>query len=197
MRSIPVPGAARRRKSPRTARHHPEQPIASAAVRLRALIAILICAASGAFASATIASVPQHLLIVPGVSVGSVRVGDTQSAVRTALGKPSVIRTKGKVTNWTWFKRRVVVLFASTGKRRGHAIVISTSNPAYGTAAGIEPLSSTKADVTAAYPAAVCDDSAGVCRLAGPAGRLTTFTYATDKVGELSVSAISVAYAHP
>ena len=103
------------------------------------------------------ATAADKFLIVPGVSVGSVKVGDTQIQVARKWGSPSRKTPMGKTITWIWGASPIArtVIFR---KKKGSptAIAISTMNTAFHTKAGIAPFSSTVNDLTAAYPSASC-----------------------------------------
>ena len=139
-----------------------------------AVAGLALTAVSGATAA-------DKYLIVPGQSIGPVKIGSTQIQVSRAWGAPNSKKKMGKVASWRWgtavpLNHPRVVLFLKTGPGSPTAGAVSTGDMLFHTAEGITPRQSSTADVLAAYPTATCDDTEGVCRLVGPAGRLTTFS---------------------
>lgn len=140
-------------------------------VALAALAAIPLATASAA----------DKYLIVPGQSIGPVKIGSTQIQVSRAWGAPARKAGKGMVSTWRWgtgmpLNHPKVVIFMGTAKGSPTAATISTGDMLFHTAAGITPRQSSSDDVMAAYPTATCDLTAGTCTLAGPAGRNTVFS---------------------
>jgi hypothetical protein len=148
--------------------------------------------AAGALAPPAAAATPASRLIVPGVAVGRGDLGDTRAAIRAAYGRPTSVATRRREIVWRWPRRGLEVEFARTGARAGRAVAISVASPAWATAAGLAPGRSLKAAVVREYPRASCDDEAGLCVLAGPAGRRTVFSYGEDADERLVVAVITV-----
>lgn len=152
-------------------------------MRRRAHHLLLGAAVAGlALTAAGGATAADKYLIVPGQSIGPVKIGSTPIQVSRAWGSPDSKKTTGKIITWRWgtgvpLNHPRVVMFMNAGHHRISAIAVSTGDMRFHTAAGITPRQSSAVDVMTAYPTATtCDDTAGVCTLTGAGGRVTTFS---------------------
>lgn len=106
-------------------------------------------------------------LIVPGVSIGGAKLGQSETAVRRELGRPTTSRQlplrlcaayREICIVWNYKPRGLQIEFFGP-KTRLSADDIWTTRPTFSTAAGIH-VGSTTAQLEQAYPAVQCDPNA-------------------------------------
>lgn len=105
---------------------------------------------------------PAGAVIVPQKSIKGIRLGLSQTGVRSAAGKPTRIRTinhpiMGRVLEWSYGKTTVTFNGRTSSAR---VISLMTKSPAERTAAGIG-VGSTRAAVKAKVPNVKCENESG------------------------------------
>ncbi len=139
--------------------------------------------------------------IVLGKAIGAISVGMTRSSVEGILGPGRDIGGRGTRVE-LWSKLGLTVFFKG-GSRAARNFGVETTNVAYDAPQNIR-VTSTTAEVEAAYPSLQCTDSQDSnpdrpwksCTRQGPAGRVTVFYFDAQGQGDVTrivVGANSVA----
>lgn len=129
-------------------------------VKRSSLVAVLsLLLATGVLAAAVPAAFAK---IVIGQSIARVKLGDSQAAVKTLLGKPSVCRPAcgPKAHEWSYTRGFMGVVTFDT---HGHVQSLWTGSSHQATSSGIHPGAigkpgSSVADIRRAYPAVKCEE---------------------------------------
>ena len=128
-------------------------------------------AALGAGAFATASTAVQSATIVPGRSIGPIKIGMTRTAVYRALGQPGFTNVTGG--NRTSVYDDWTITFRGAGAS-APAFLVGSRITRYRTSKGVR-VGSTAGQVRAAYPVARCYSRAGgalrFCRLVSAAGK--------------------------
>ncbi len=136
-----------------------------------AIYATAALAAGGALVS-TAEARPAKLKIVPGHSIGGVKLGERGKQVQHELGKPTSTDQYGKIAVWRYARQP---LFGVLSLEHGKVTGVDTYSKRQKTNKGIGPGSSFAA-TTRKYPGAKCEgsaigDNAQVCVIDSKIGR--------------------------
>ena len=140
-----------------------------------------VCATAALAAAGTLASTaearPAQLRIIPGRSIGGVKLGERAKDVKRELGKPNYVNHVGKTVVWFFSQQP---FRGPVALKHGKVDTMGTYSKRQRTNRGIGPGSSYAA-TTRKYPGAKCDSSpigpnAEVCVIEGKIGHRKTNT---------------------